>query len=91
MHELKPFLTGDFVKIPQYNALREHFKAILPEFTLKDLRKTFNSRCIECGINNIVRKIWVGHSLTELEKAYTELSDDFFLQEAQKFYFFKKI
>lgn len=91
MHELKPFLTGNFAKIPQYEQLRIEFKAILPDFTMKDLRKTFNSRCIECGINEIVRKLWMGHSLGELGKAYTELSDDFYLQEASKFYFFTKI
>lgn len=91
MHELKPLLTGDFTKIPQYERLRVEFKRILPEFSLKDLRKTFNSRCIECGINETARKIWMGHALGELGKAYTELSDDFYLQEAKKFYFFKEI
>lgn len=42
------------------------------------------------GINETARKIWMGHSLGALGKAYTELSDEFFLQEAQKFYFFEK-
>ena len=88
MHELKPFLTGDFAEIPQYEQLRLEFKRIMPDFTLKDLRKTFNSRCIECGVNEICRKIWMGHSLGELGKAYTELSDEYFLNEARKFYFF---
>ena len=91
MHELKPFLTGDFAKVPQYESLRIEFKRVLPEFTLKDLRKTFNSRCIECGVNEIARKIWMGHSLGVLGQAYTELSDEFFLKEAQKFYFLPKI
>mgnify|MGYP003571423375 CR=1 FL=1 len=90
MQELKPFLKGNFANIPQYEQLRTEFKAIMPEFTLKDLRKTFNSRCIECGINDIVRKLWVGHSLGELGKAYTELSDEYFIKEASKFYFFTK-
>ncbi len=91
MLELRPFLTGDFAKIPPYEQLRIEFKRILPDFSLKDLRKTFNSRCVECGINETARKIWMGHSLGALGKAYTELSDEFFLQEASKFYFFKKI
>ncbi len=91
MQELKPFLTDVFTKIPKYERLRVEFKRIMPDFSLKDLRKTFNSRCIECGINETARKIWMGHSLGELGKAYTELSDDFFLKEAQKFYFFTKV
>ena len=88
MRELKPFLTGNFAKIPPYEQLRIEYKTILPDFSLKDLRKTFNSRCIECGVNEIVRKLWMGHSLGELGKAYTELSDEYFLKEAKKFYFF---
>ena len=90
MRELRPYLEKPFT-VPPYERLRVEFKALMPEYSLKDLRKTFNSRCIECGINEIVRKLWMGHSLGELGKAYTELSDDFMLKEAQKFYFFAPI
>lgn len=90
MRELRPYLDKPF-KIPPYERLRVEFKALMPEYSLKDLRKTFNSRCIECGINEIVRKLWMGHSLGELGKAYTELSDEFMLKETQKFYFFAPI
>ena len=90
MRELEPYLTEP-IEIPSYEVLRKHFKTIFPKHTLKDLRKTFNSRCIECGINEIVRKIWMGHSLGELGRAYTELSDEFYLSEARKFYFFESV
>ncbi|MDY6367289.1 MAG: hypothetical protein SPL13_02075 [Clostridia bacterium] len=89
MRELRQYLTAE-IQLPSYEVLRKKFKALMPEFTLKDLRRTFNSRCIECGINDTVRKIWMGHSLGKLGKAYTELSDDFILKEAEKFYYFSQ-
>lgn len=86
MKGLKPYLNGEITR-PHYQAIRKKFKEILPDFSLKDLRKTFNSRCVECGINDTVRKLWVGHSLGELGATYTELSDEFMLLEAQKFFY----
>ena len=86
MRGLEPWLNGE-IKIPPYEQLRKHFKEILPDHTLKDLRKTFNSRCIECGISETVRKLWMGHSLGELARSYTELSDEYMLSEADKFFY----
>lgn len=86
MKGLRPYLNGE-VKLTSYEKLRKRFKALMPDYQLKDLRKTFNSRCIECGINDTVRKLWVGHSLGELGRAYTELSDKYLLQQAEKFFY----
>lgn len=86
MKGLKPYLNGE-ITLNSYEQIRKRFKELMPDFTLKDLRKTFNSRCIECGINDTVRKLWVGHSLGELGNTYTELSEDFMLKEAQKFFY----
>lgn len=87
MRELKPYLT-DKLNIPYYEYIRKHFKGLFPHHTLKDLRRTFNSRCIECGVSDVARKLWMGHSIGELGRAYIELSDEFMRKEAEKFYFF---
>ena len=86
MRGLAPYISGN-IDIAPYEQVRLQFKALMPGFQLKDLRKTFNSRCIECGINDVVRKLWMGHSLGALGQAYTELSEDFMLSEAQKFFY----
>lgn len=86
MRGLAPYVNG-IIDIAPYEQVRKRFKALMPDFTLKDLRKTFNSRCIECGINDVVRKLWMGHSLGALGQAYTELSEDFFLSEGKKFFY----
>ena len=86
MTGLAPYLKDEII-IPPYESIRKRFKEILPDHTLKDLRKTFNSRCVECGINDTVRKIWMGHSLGALGESYTELSNEFFLEESKKFFY----
>lgn len=86
MKGLKPYLNGE-ISLTPYETLRKRFKELMPDYQLKDLRKTFNSRCIECGINDTVRKLWVGHSLGELGRTYTELSDEYMLLEAEKFFY----
>jgi hypothetical protein len=64
--------------------LREKIKEILPNHKLYDLRTTFYSRCIECGVNDIARKLFVGHTLGQLGDAYTDLSDEYLLKEGEK-------
>ena len=81
---LKPFLSDGISQIPTVKYLREFAKKILPNHTLKDLRKTFNTRCKEYGVSDHARKHFVGHSLGALDSTYTELSDDYLLSEAKK-------
>ena len=64
--------------------LREKIKEILPNHILYDLRTTFYSRCIECGVSDVAQKLFVGHSLGELGNAYTDVSDEYLLKEGKK-------
>ncbi len=81
---LKPYLTNGIEKIPNLDNIREYLKEILPEHQLKDLRKTFNTRCKEYGVSEHARKHFMGHSLGVLDNTYTELSDEYLIKEAQK-------
>lgn len=82
---LEPFLVG-VKKFNFYvlNRLREKIKEILPEHKLYDLRTTFYTRCQECGVSDVARNIFVGHTLGKLGDIYTDVSDDFLLKEGKK-------
>lgn len=83
---LRPYLEGiEELHFPRLDYMRNKMKEILPNHTLKDLRKTFNTHCEECGILPLARKFFMGHSLKELDEAYTEPSDEFLLKEGEKF------
>lgn len=82
---LKPYVE----KIPEIgkinrDVVREKFKAILPDHIVYDMRTTFYSRCKECGVADAARDEFVGHSLGALGNAYTNLSDEYLLQEGAK-------
>lgn len=82
---LRPYIEKypDFKMLtPKY--LRKIFNKILPNHILYDLRTTFYTRCQECGVAEVARKEFVGHSLGVLGNAYTDLSDDFLLKEGEK-------
>ncbi len=82
---LKPYLSGvtEFNFYVQ-NRIREKFHKILPKNKLYDLRTTFYTRCQECGVADVARNEFVGHSLGALGNTYTDLSDEFLLKEGQK-------
>lgn len=82
---LRPYLQGvNELHFFVINRLREKFKTVLPDHTLKDLRETFNTRCIECGVEETARKRFMGHSLGALGNAYTDLSDEYLIQQGNK-------
>lgn len=82
---LRPYLeTVTALKFYGANRLREKFRSILPNHKLYDLRTTFYSRCQECGVADVARNVFVGHSLGKLGNTYTDLSDDFLLKEGNK-------
>ena len=83
---LAPYVQGiTSFEIVNRDVIREKFKAILPNHIVYDMRTTFYSRCKECGIADAARDEFVGHSLGALGNAYTDLSDEYLLQEGAKF------
>lgn len=80
---LRPYIERG-INVPEYEQIRLAFKEILPTHKLYDLRTTFHTRCIEYKVDEIARKLFMGHSLGELTEAYTDLPDDFLLTEGKK-------
>ena len=66
------------------NRIREKFHTVFPDKKIYDLRTTFYTRCQECGVADVARNEFVGHSLGTLGDTYTDLSDEFLLKEGQK-------
>ncbi len=82
---LRPYLVDvDELHFPRIEYMRDKIKAILPNHKLYDLRTTFYTRCQECGVADVARMEFVGHSLGALGDTYTDLSDDFLLKEGNK-------
>lgn len=83
---LRPYVQGvkNFM-LPPYEQMYDKIKEILPELTLKDLRKTFNSHAKECGLDEIAIDEIMGHSKGRLDETYTELSDAYLIEQGDKF------
>lgn len=82
---LRPYLAGvSELQFPCVEYMRDRIKAILPNHILYDLRTTFYTRCQECGVADVARMEFVGHSLGQLGNTYTDLSDEFLLKEGNK-------
>ncbi len=82
---LAPYLMGiNELHFYGVNRIREKYKTILPQHKLYDLRTTFYTRCQECGVSDVARKKFVGHSLGGLADTYTDVSDEYLIKEAQK-------
>lgn len=82
---LKPYIDGvtefHFTRLEQ---IRNQFNKILPGHRLYDLRTTFYTRCMECGIADAAIKKFVGHTLGGLADTYADLPDEFLFREGQK-------
>lgn len=83
--KLRPFLV-DVEELHFYNeeTMRDKLHDVLPGHKLYDLRTTFYTRCQECGVADVARMEFAGHSLGVLGDTYTDLSDDFLLKEGEK-------
>lgn len=66
------------------------FKRLFPQHKLHDLRHTFATRCLECGIPLRVVQAWLGHSSVKVTAdLYTHVLDDFQRQQAAKLILFE--
>lgn len=81
---LQPFVENGIIPFPTPQILRRRIKDVLPNHKLYDLRTTFYTRCQEYGVSDRARNEYVGHSAGKLERAYTDLSDEYLLKEAEK-------
>ena len=83
---LTPYLQSvERLEFPTLPIMRKQFKCVFKNHILYDLRTTFYTRCKECNISDAARDEFVGHSLGALGNAYTDLSDEYLLNEAKKF------
>ena len=64
--------------------LNKHFKKVFPTHKLYDLRTTFQTRCTECGISDTVIGLFMGNSIGKLKETYTDLSDEYLINEGKK-------
>lgn len=82
---LRPYLNGvTELNFPRVEYMRDKLKEILPNHKLYDLRTTFYTRCKECGIADVAIKTFVGHSLGGMADTYTDLSDEYLIEEGNK-------
>ena len=82
---LKPYLNNvDTIQWVKLDKIRAKFKEILPNHKLYDLRTTFYTHCQMCGISESARDEIIGHSSNSLKNTYTDLPDEYIIQEGQK-------
>ena len=89
---LRPYIgNGIFANFNNYtlDKMRSCIKSILPEHILYDLRTTFYSRCKEYGVSEYALSEYMGHSLGAIANAYTDLSDEYLLNESKKLDFWE--
>lgn len=84
LKELGPKESGKI-----FNFLPDHithvFKVFCPKHKLHDLRHTFATYCLECGVSMRVVQQWLGHSsINVTAKIYMHVLDEFQRAEAKK-------
>ncbi len=82
---LRAYLNN-LTELPQRHVcgIRKNYNKLFPLHTLKDLRKTFDTRCVECKVDYYARKKFVGQSVGKLDKTYIGNLDDYLLTEGKK-------
>lgn len=81
---LAPYLDNAEIHFYIPECMRDRFKKILPDHTLKDMRTTFYTRCKMCGVDHEALKEFMGHSGGRLDDTYTDFPDDFLIAEMLK-------
>lgn len=73
--------------------LSREFKKFCPKHHLHELRHTFITRCQECGVSREVVSVWAGHASDNsmTSNVYTHFSEEFFISEANKIDYFKRL
>lgn len=80
---------GDYLFTHSKYFVTSKFKKYCPAHKLHDLRHTFATRCLECGISMKVVQCWLGHArLDTTASIYSHLLPDFFQSESEKFKMF---
>lgn len=76
----------DYVFHHRAEFVSKTFRKLCPAHRLHDLRHTFATRCLECGINIKVVQKWLGHSrLDTTASIYVHVQESFAKSEAEKF------
>lgn len=83
---LKRFISDKVIIKHSARAVRKRLQVILPEYTLKDLRTTFYTKCQMFGVAEPALKEFMGHSFGKLGNAYSDLTKygNYLLQEGEK-------
>lgn len=83
---LRPYLIGvTELKLYHPATITEKFKKVLPNYTIYDMRTTFQTRCTECGVAEVAIGLFMGNAIGgELKKAYTDVSDEWLIKEGEK-------
>lgn len=87
---LRPFLPlSEEALAVENDVLTGNFKNLCPAHKLNDLRHTFISRCLECGISKTLVDVWTDHvdKKDMTEGVYTHFSEEFQLEEMKKLRF----
>lgn len=75
---------SEIPKLKVHTVRRKFNKVFNGEHILYDLRTTFYTRCRMCGVSDVARDEFMGHSSGKLGNAYTRLPDDYLISEAEK-------